>query len=345
MTPNNATLETVMADVGGAAGIANYQIYANELVLASSTIQFVVLIVALWMLAVLQAKRSRTIAEVSESYSRKQGRGGWVVLIPALIFCLSPLIAVIRASLRVAERGTVISHRWTLDGWQSAISGDYAYLSIIDGLLNSLGYAALTLVIALPLGWSLSSGIHLLEKRGSHWAKPLDILTMLPLAISGVMLGLGILLGIIRISPVFFTMWWMPAVPHIMLATPFVVRLLLPAMRRQDPALIENAQVLALSRWHILTKIRIPLLRGPLIVAGIIAIAMSMGEFGASWILVRTGAWDTLPVLVDQLMARPGFDPLVKPTAMAAASLLMFTTLVLFLLAERFRADGDGGMF
>jgi thiamine transport system permease protein len=168
---------------------------------------------------------------------------------------------------------------------------------------------------------------------------------MLPLAISGVMLGLGILLGIIRISTVFFTMWWMPAVPHIMLATPFVVRLLLPAMRRQDPALIENAQVLALSRWQILTKIRIPLLRGPLIVAGIIAIAMSMGEFGASWILVRTGAWDTLPVLVDQLMARPGFDPLVKPTAMAAASLLMFTTLVLFLLAERFRPDGDGGMF
>ena len=80
-------------------------------------------------------------------------------------------------------------------------------------------------------------------------------------------------------------------------------------------------------------------------VAGIIAIAMSMGEFGASWILVRTGAWDTLPVLVDQLMTRPGFDPLVKPTAMAAASLLMFTTLVLFLLAERFRPDGDGGMF
>jgi thiamine transport system permease protein len=345
MTPSNATLETVMADVGGAAGIENYQIYSNELVLASSTIQFLVLILALWLLSALQAKRSRTIAEVSESHSRKKGRTGWLVLIPALLFCLSPLMAVIRSSLRVAERGPVISHRWTLEGWQSAISGDYAYISIIDALQNSLGYAILTLVISLPLGWSLSSGIHLLEKRGSYWAKPLDILTMLPLAISGVMLGLGILLGIIRISTVFFTMWWIPAIPHIMLSTPFVVRLLLPAMRRQDPELIENAQVLAMNRWQILTKIRMPLLRGPLIVAGIIAIAMSMGEFGASWILVRTGAWDTLPVLVDQLMTRPGFDPLVKPTAMAAASLLMLTTLILFLVAERFRPDGDGGMF
>ena len=345
MIPSNATLETVMADVGGAAGIVDYQIFSNELVLASSTIQFIVLIVALWLLSILQAKRNQTISEVSESHSRKRSRMGWMVLAPALAFCLSPLFAVLRASLRVAERGPVITHRWTLDGWKGALGGDYAYISILDALQNSLGYALLTLVIALPLGWSLSSSIHMLEKRGSYWAKPLDVLTMLPLAISGIMLGLGILLGIIRISTVFFTFWWMPAVPHIMIATPFVVRLLLPAMRRQDPLLIENAQVLAMNRWQILTQIRIPLLRGPLIVAGIIAIAMSMGEFGASWILVRTGAWDTLPVLVDQLMSRPGFDPLVKPTAMAAASLLMITTLILFLLAERFRPDGDGGMF
>ena len=181
MTPSNATLETVMADVGGAAGIENYQIYSNELVLASSTIQFLVLILALWLLSALQAKRSRTIAEVSESHSRKKGRTGWLVLIPALLFCLSPLMAVIRSSLRVAERGPVISHRWTLEGWQSAISGDYAYISIIDALQNSLGYAILTLVISLPLGWSLSSGIHLLEKKGlllGQTARYLDYVTI-----------------------------------------------------------------------------------------------------------------------------------------------------------------------
>jgi len=62
-------------------------------------------------------------------------------------------------------------------------------------------------------------------------------------------------------------------------------------------------------------------------------------------LLVRAGSWDTLSVVVDQLMSRPKFDPLVQPAAMAAATMLMAITFLLFFVAERFRHEGEGGGF
>ena len=73
--------------------------------------------------------------------------------------------------------------------------------------------------------------------------------------------------------------------------------------------------------------------------------AFSLGEFGASWILIRSGSWDSLSVLVDQLMGQPKFDPLIQPMAMAAATTLMVLTFILFLIAERFRHSEEGSGF
>ena len=86
-------------------------------------------------------------------------------------------------------------------------------------------------------------------------------------------------------------------------------------------------------------------LRGPAVVAGSLTLAFSLGEFGASWLLVRSGTWDTLSIVVDQLMSRPNFDPIIHTTAMAAATMLMLLTFTLFVLAERFRAQDDRSGF
>ena len=82
-----------------------------------------------------------------------------------------------------------------------------------------------------------------------------------------------------------------------------------------------------------------------MVVSGALTMAFSLGEFGASWILVRSGSWDSLSVLVDQLMGKPKFDPLIQPMAMAAATTLMILTFVLFLIAERFRNVDEGSGF
>ena len=87
------------------------------------------------------------------------------------------------------------------------------------------------------------------------------------------------------------------------------------------------------------------MLNASLAVAGSLTIAFSLGEFGATWILVRSGSWDTLSILVDQLMNQPKFNPLIYPMAMASATVLMILTFILFLLAEKVRPNGEGSGF
>jgi len=213
-------------------------------------------------------------------------------------------------------------------------------------MLNSVIYAFATLLIALPLGWILASTIHKLDTRG--WKKSsrcLDLFCMLPLAISALMVGLGVLLGGLRWYPQMFNWFFLPVYPHVLLTVPFVVRVMLPAYATLDPRYTEQCQLLNMSPVRTWYHGTLMFLRGPAVVAGSLTLAFSLGEFGASWLLVRSGSWDTLSIVIDQLMGRPMFDPSIYPTAMAASTMLMLLTFGLFFLAERFRESSDRSGF
>ena len=63
-----------------------------------------------------------------------------------------------------------------------------------EALTNSLAYAIGCLLSCL-LGFFVAQTIHALEEQNkSRLAQFVDVLSMLPLALSGVMVGLGVLL-------------------------------------------------------------------------------------------------------------------------------------------------------
>ena len=72
--------------------------------------------------------------------------------------------------------------------------------------------------------------------------------------------------------------------------------------------------------------------------AGSLCLAFSLGEFGATFLVVRVGSWNSLSILVDQVASRPKFDPVMFPTAMALATMLMVVTLLVLSVNERARA-------
>ena len=351
LTPTKSTLESLMADSGGTAGIYNYRIDTSEIVLAVCLVQLIILVTALAITSRLQRKHSLRHAIVSESSARKS-RGktsffGKAVLIGGLIFTLLPLILVAISSfvVRTVKNGT-ISSDFTLDAWKNAWQGDNSTLSIPEALSNSLIYALITLIFSIIIGWIIASSINRLENSGNmKLAKIVDMISLAPLAISAVMIGLGILLGILRWNPAMFNWFLIPVIPHVLLTTPFVVRVMLPAIRSLDISFEEQAKMLGLSPTKVWIHSRLSFLLGPLAVSSSLTIAFSLGEFGATWILVRSGSWDTLSILVDQLMGQPKFNPLVYPMAMASATVLMALTFVLFLLAEKVRPDGEGSGF
>ena len=126
---------------------------------------------------------------------------------------------------------------------------------------------------------------------------------------------------------------------------PFAVRVLLGGFRRLDPNFTSLGKVLGLTPWRRWWRITLPLMRRPTIAAGAMILAVSLGEFGSSWVLLQSSGQRTLPLLIDAQYARAAFDPIVRTTAAAGATVLILITGMLFLLIERRRDLSDTGGF
>ncbi|MGC5627599.1 ABC transporter permease [Georgenia sp. Z1344] len=168
----------------------------------------------------------------------------------------------------------------------------------------------------------------------------LDTLVMLPIGVSAVTVGFGMVLLStwlpvdLRSSPL--------AVPIVqaVVAVPLVVRTVVPVLRAVQARQREVAATLGASPARVLRTIDGPaLLRAGGVATGF-AFAVSMGEFGATSFLARSTD-PTLPVAIVRLLGRPGAE--THGTAMAAAVLLAALTATVMALAERARAEGDAG--
>ena len=345
ITPGNQSLESFMAIHSSGVGIPGYLTELNQLILAAFFLQLTILIIGLAVIGILQKKLSSVIPHIDEKFEKPKPRKVRFILYPALIFVVTPLVSVIVGSFRIQDRTKRGTYFWGLDGWKRAINGSYAHTDIIDATMQSLVYASMTVIFAVPLGLLITKSLIALEKRSNHKARVAETFLMLPFCISAVMIGMGILIGFMKWQPDLMRQWWIPVLPHIIIATPFVIRIFLSTYRSIDSDLIEHAKTLGLSHWAMFWNIEWHNIRPPLIVASLFCAAISLGEFGASWMLARDGSFDTLSVLIDQIMSKPGFDPLTYPTAMAVATVLMTLTLSFFTIAEKWREEHDGGGF
>ena len=192
-------------------------------------------------------------------------------------------------------------------------------------IINSLVYATGAMVIALALGIPAAIAI-------AHGARALDVLVMLPLGASAAMLGFGFLLAFdeppldLRSSRVIVP------IAQALVALPFVIRSLTPAIRGLDARFHEAAAMLGASPSRIRKTIDLPLLARPLAVAAGLAFAVALGEFGATVFLVRADT-PTLPVAAFRFLGRPGAENV--GTAMALCVVLMGLVVLAALAGER----------
>ena len=344
LAPSSNTMESLLGEMGGTAGIAGYRVETSLAVLGIATFQMLVMLVMLAMAGRFERRHSQVLSLHHETMNRERHGAppkAWKWFVNGtIVLLLTPLLSVVLASFRVrtisASGG---SSKWTLEGWRRAWSGDFSTVPLMEALTNSLSYAFLAVIIALPLGYAVASSLVTLRNRGHRRAAGLlDSLCMLPLSMSAVMVGLGMVAGILRWFPQMFTFPYLPVIPHIMLVLPFVIRLMIPAIERIEPMYAEQAALLpmgALAHWW---HSRGAFLVVPATMAASLCLAFSMGEFGATFLVVRVGSWDSLSILVDQVASRPKFDPYVFPTAMALATILMLVTLLILSINERARA-------
>ena len=200
-----------------------------------------------------------------------------------------------------------------------------------EAILNSLVYATEATAIAVTVGGLAAFAI---ARSRQARTRLLDGLLILPLGASAVMLGFGFVIAFDR-SPIDFrSAPWIVPVAQALVATPFVVRIVVPTLRAIDERQREAAAMLGAPPARVWREVHLPIALRALAVAAGFAFAISLGEFGATVFLARPDR-PTLPVAIFRFLSRPG--ELNAAEADALAVVLMVLTAVSVFLVERIR--------
>lgn len=244
-----------------------------------------------------------------------------------------PLRSLFRLEADRGQRGE-IQYGFTTDYYTELFvnrRGSVFYVPPIQATVNSLAYAGATVILSLLLGFPAALAL----AKPTHLEKILDPLIILPLGSSAVMLGLGFIIsfGTWLISP------FLVPFAHTLVALPFVIRTLQPAIASIPQRLRQAASSLGASPFEVWKNIDLPILRRATLTAGIFAFTISLGEFGAT-LLISRPEYPTIPVAIERFLSQPG--GLNYGQAMAMASILMLLTLTSILLIEKFRLPNSG---
>ena len=165
-----------------------------------------------------------------------------------------------------------------------------------------------------------------------------DSVFMLPMATSAVTLGFGFSISLNKPPLNLRTSVVLIVIAHTLVALPFVVRSLLPALRSIQPSLREAAAILGASPARVWREVDFPIAGRALLVGAVFAFTISMGEFGATLFIARPNT-PTMPVAIYRLLGQPG--AINYGQALAMSTLLMLVCAVGFLVIERFRVGNS----
>ena len=243
----------------------------------------------------------------------------WLPAAVSLLLAL-PLLWLAVASVRG-------SSGWTAEWWSrlldsgSPLSSATAAAVVGQSLYTALISGALGAALALAVAVAAVSGQHLIARLG-----------LLPMGVSAVTLGLGLLLAASR--------WPLSALPRpallpiaqVAFALPVLMAVVLPVIRSADARLLLVARSLGAGRNRALFTAYGPALARIASASFVLAAAVSLGEYGAASFLTSADA-PTLPVEIMRLLSRPGAGTL--GTAAALSVVLGVVATLLFVSADR----------
>ncbi|WP_433628988.1 ABC transporter permease [Halomicrococcus sp. NG-SE-24] len=198
---------------------------------------------------------------------------------------------------------------------------------------NSLAFGVGTLLAAVPMGVVVAA---LANRARSRWGRAVEALAMAPFAVSGVMVGLGMLRGLVFGVP-------LPVVgrvqvdgalaivaAHAVAAYPFVVRSVGPMLGNVDRRTVESARALGATRFRALLDVELPLVAAGVVAGAAFAFAISIGEFDSTVILATGSSSYTMPVAVERYLGNRTLGP-----ATAMGSVLLVVTAASFVVVDR----------
>ena len=246
-----------------------------------------------------------------------------------MVFLLvTPLLALLVRSV-IGEDGLTLAYYSALFTTQAR---SVFFVEPIAAVANSVGFALAAMTIAVILGLLASTFLAAKRGKGTSSVHLWDAIIMLPLATSAVTLGFGYIITLNKPPLNLRDSLALVPIAHALVAFPFVVRCILPSIRRIPQTLREAAALLGASPIQVWRWVDIPIISRAILVGAVFAFSISMGEFGASAFVTRPHT-QTMPVAIFRFLGQPG--DLNYGQAMAMSSILMLVTCSGFWLLGR----------
>ena len=249
-------------------------------------------------------------------------------IIITFLLIIAPMLAVIGRSFmgRSDWTGqTSITLEWYKRIFTDIQTGSIAipYLSVIK---NSLFFGFTTVLFSLPLGVVIA---YITTRKNFRGRGVLETVTMLPLGISSIILGLGYIKAY-QTFPLDITgKWYAIAFAHTIIAYPFVIRSVTAVFRKINPRLIQAALSLGATPMKAFWRVELPLIKSGIIAGATFAFAISIGEINATLMLYNPNL-TTLPVAIYRLISSYNYFG-----ACALGTILMVICFLVFLLIDK----------
>lgn len=327
--PQNATLEVE---------IYTQAMYFLNLPMAGalSVIQLLVTFMIMLVYTRLGKKTTSTRRQtdtVRKPAARQEKALVAVIVIALVVAQVLPLISLASRSftrLEAArgERGEVQSGL-TLDYYRQLFVNQRQsifYVPPAEAIRNSVYFGLITVLIATSLGTLAAFALNK-PGKANRWMDPV---MMLPMGTSAVTLGLGFILVFNRPPIDLRTFPILLPIAHSLVAMPFVIRTMKPAIASIPANIRQAAAVLGASPLRVWREVDLPLISKAVTVSALFSFTISLGEFGATSFLTRP-EMPTIPVAIYRYLSQPGAANYGQAMAMATILMLVCTLAVLLI--------------
>jgi sulfate transport system permease protein len=259
-----------------------------------------------------------------------------------------------RVGVRVGLRGAVLIYLLLLLVFPLALvvfkTFEHGLGPVMDSLTATSTKHALQITVVVAFWAVVANTIFgvtaalLLVRHTFHGKRTLNALIDLPLAVSPVVVGLALILVYGRLTGVGKALAGIGinvifSIPGMVLATifvsiPLVVRAVAPVLEEIGDDQEQAAATLGAGPFQTFLRITLPSIRGALAYGVVLALARSLGEYGAVAVVSGklVGRTQTLTLLVQERYQN--FD---QQTAYASAMLLVLTAVIALLVSRLLR--------
>jgi len=249
---------------------------------------------------------------------RKTGVWLWMSAVLVYLFLYVPLTVVVVYSFNDSHLNAEwVGFTWR---WYEVLLDDE---EMIQAAVNSVFIALSASLVATVLGTMAGIAMH------RYKLKVLPVLTITPVAMPEILLGVSLLLFFIQV--LHLTLGLLSVViAHITFCVGFVAIVVRARLAGMDESIFEAARDLGATPWQTFRLVTLPLIMPAVVAGALMSFTLSIDDFVITFFTAGVGV-STLPLQIYSMIKIA-----VTPEVNAVSTLLMLLTLGMILLAARF---------